>query len=96
MASVFVGFVLSVYAGGVVNKICIKKMFHVEQLSLALFLLFLGYEKRGFLSHRPINTNSIFMSEGETPLILDAWPIVSGFMLFNFSLDSEEIALSLL
>jgi len=36
------------------------------------------------------------MSEGETPLILDACPIDFGCIELSFSLDSEEMAASLL
>jgi hypothetical protein len=35
------------------------------------------------------------MSEGDTPLILEAWPIVSGLIRFNFSLASNESAWTL-
>ncbi len=31
------------------------------------------------------------MSEGDTPDILEAWPIVSGFCFLSFCLPSEDI-----
>ena len=36
------------------------------------------------------------MSEGETPLILEACPIVVGCIELSFSLDSNEIAATFL
>ena len=38
--------------------------------------------------YRPIKTNSTLMSEGETPLILDACEIVTGRIASSFSLAS--------
>jgi hypothetical protein len=46
--------------------------------------------------YRPKCTKSIDISAGETPLILDACPIVEGFTLLSFSRASLDNALRFL
>ena len=46
---------------------------------------------RGTFSYLPRYNRSILTSDGETPLILPACPIVTGFILDNFCLPSVEI-----
>lgn len=42
------------------------------------------------ISYRPKYTNKTLMSAGETPLIRDAWEMVTGRMDSNFSLASND------
>ncbi len=48
------------------------------------------YFRMKYQSYRPINTSNTEISLGETPDILLACPIVSGFILVSFSRASED------
>jgi hypothetical protein len=51
---------------------------------------FLKIVPRGTI-YLPRYINKILISEGETPLILPAWPILTGLIFSNFCLPSVEI-----
>ena len=60
---------------------------HIGQLLIVVILLCFHVEH-----YRPIYTRRILISEGVTPLILEACPIEEGAIALSFSFDSEDKA----